>query len=125
MAYRKITVGETTYRYVIGKVNTKVVDLGLFLNADYGYPDGVSYPVSGVIPTPDQVYRYIVTPGIVREMILHKTEGKAPEPYRRECKKHNFVMTSVITDPFTSEIHEKYHRMGHCPECYLDARDEI
>lgn len=36
MSYRKITVNDKQYEYVVGKVNTKIVGIGVFKNSDIG-----------------------------------------------------------------------------------------
>lgn len=125
MSYRNITVEGTPYKYVIGRVMTKVRGLGVFDNSTYGIPNCVAQPKSGVVPTTAAVANYIVGPGQIRAMILQRVFGKAPAPYSWRCDKHDFVAMSVTTQPFAAEINGKYPLMADCPKCVRENADDI
>ncbi len=120
--YRKIEVDGKTYEYVVGKTTTKVKDVGLFKNSDYGVPFVFSMNFdSGVAPDPKDIEIVTVSAAGVKRMI----RGLPGKPYRHVCERHNFVATSQTYCRFDSEIHEKRTLVNNCGECVSDRADDI
>lgn len=101
MSYRKIKVNEKEYRYTIGRQFTKILDVGLFQNHEYGQPTDRDL--------------FIVTPYHVRTMILGK-----PAPKIFTCR-HGTVTQKLTYDPFDSEIYGKHTLVMKCKECQYDS----
>jgi len=121
MTYRNITVNGTTYKFVIGKKFTKVVDIGSIANSLLGKP----------IPGSD---KFLMGPSDVRRFILgngtvdpHFHDGphecvNADKDYRyHECSGE----VSLRANPFAAEIHEKLHYHYFCKACYEAIADDI
>jgi hypothetical protein len=76
MSYRKITVNDKQYEYVVGKQYTKIKNVGLFKNEDIGtkvfipqYCDCCGSPLSEIYSSHIDPTGLRVTPADVRRMI--------------------------------------------------------
>ena len=81
MSYRKIEVNGKSYEYVIGKTNTKIKDIGVFLNDRIG--EGIAYyeQCSCAAEGYENCYegdpqfllgnKGAVTPSVIRKLILN------------------------------------------------------
>jgi hypothetical protein len=101
MAYRKMKIDDKTYEYVIGKTFTKIKDVGLFENKEYGSP--LAFSNKGVVVSPKHVSNMIR--GIKERVQYH-------------CKEHNFTTDMLVSDPYSVEIHGKKILVKYCPQCY-------
>ncbi len=108
MSYRKITVNEKSYEYVIGKTHTKVKGFGLFVNAEVG--NFIAHPDSPIHSGPRS---YLVTPSTVAKII---GGDKVPTAYK--CKLHGITTDDVVADPQVLAATGKTRYIPHCPECY-------
>lgn len=119
MSYRKITVEDKTYEYVIGKKFTKVKlegkSFGLYSNDEYGNqvvkPWGYSDDKFNI--TND----FIVTPLNVKHMILGLTR---PSFETREGKTFYFMI-----NPFESEIFDRVQYIPYSRSVYDNLSDDI
>jgi hypothetical protein len=107
MSYRKITVDEKTYEYVIGKTHLKIKGFGLFENSKIG-----NFIVNG---GPRE--QYLVTPGTVAKVIRGDTL-----PTAHHCKTHSVTTDDVVADPYHLAVTGKTRHIPYCPECYKDQR---
>lgn len=73
MSYRKITVNDKQYEYVIGKVNTKIKGIGLFENKKIGDIESPRDDLGDSISDYDPNWRedavYAVKPSTIRRLI--------------------------------------------------------
>lgn len=83
MSYRKITVNDKQYQYVVGKVNTKIVDVGVFKNHEIGELDEIEgrcdccgEPLSQIYSSHINRTAWSVKPRNVAEVIKAHIFGK-------------------------------------------------
>lgn len=115
MSYRKITVNDTRYEYVIGRTNTRIRGLKpkeIFLNSEIG---------TRADPLAEKKFNnraplYQVTPAVIRALIL----GLNPQGMLHTCK-HGTATIRTAGDPYESEVNDQYVPMIDCPLC-LDER---
>lgn len=73
MSYRKITVNGKQYEFVVGKVNTKIKNVGVYENSKIGIlvdrNDDIGIPYSEWDPDWRLQAAYAVTPAVVRGLI--------------------------------------------------------
>lgn len=73
MSYRKITVNDKQYEFVVGKVNTKIKNVGVFENAKVGTlidrKDDIGIPYSEWDPDWRDYAAYAVTPSVIKGLI--------------------------------------------------------
>lgn len=111
MGYRKITVDNQVYEYVIGKHATKIKGLGVFQNVDFGS----TFPRPAVIGGGSGTF---VTPGMVSDLI----RGKKPRPLEQtqtpihECE-HGVSTPFTAAAPYDQEIYGEHHAMIACARC--------
>lgn len=114
MSYRKITVNNKTYEYVIGKSHIKIKDVGVFNKDNVGYNIFVG----------DKEHRMkrkeMITPYHIKQLILHGySSNKA-----YYCNNHEKYKKPTM-DPFCSEIYNKNVEERLCPKCYNISADDI
>ncbi len=117
MSYRKITVDDKQYEYVIGKTHTKIKGLGLYPNIELG--DTVKKP--GFIGGPDKTF---ITPGMIADVIRGKKPRSIHETKSMQRCRHTSTPYTVA-NPFDAEIYGKRVPMIACEECYEQAADDI
>lgn len=110
MSYRKITVNDKQYEYVIGKTNTKIKGVGLFLNSQVG---------SEVVDCGGNFIEYVVTLRIVATLI----KGSREKP-TFSCH-HGTVTDKLMVNPYDEEIYGKTLYIAACGECYNTLAGEI
>lgn len=107
-SYRNLTIGEKKYRYVIGKKFVKIR-----LGDD-----------SQLVPK-EQIgiaFGPVVTPGMIK---LYLVCGEKPHPkdFFDTCNCEGKKSLGYV--PFDAEIHDKYHQVYWCDECFEDSRMDI
>ena len=110
MSYRKITVADVVYEYVIGKTFIKI-------------RNGKQITLAKVADVGNRVVGskvYQVTPATVASIIR-----KEPLPRVFECKRHNVQTTELVTDPYEYEIKDRKTKMINCRQCIDEAADNI
>lgn len=112
MSYRKITVNDKRYEYVIGKTHTKIKDVGLFKNSEVGVP--LKKRVGDEVKT-----SFVVTPAIVADIIA----GKPIRPMHK-CH-HGTVTGKTMLDPFANEVYGQKVKIGKCHICHAELSDDI
>lgn len=105
MAYRKITVNEQVYEYIIGSSHIKIKNFGLFKVADVG---------NFIIGSNK---KYLVTPATVARII----KGE-PVPAAHHCREHGVTTDDVVADPYHQAVTGKIRYIPYCPECYKEQR---
>lgn len=121
MAYRKITVSGTEYKYVIGRTHLKI----------HGR-QAVLKEVAGVELAKDWV---VLTPGMIADYIQGKPKRTAEQEFP-PCtiwhKEHDEEYDPVIHDhtkfgyaPFDLEIYDKHRMVNWCKDCYAANADDI
>lgn len=108
MSYRKITVDDKQYEYVIGKKFLKVKGLGIFDVSLFG---------NKIISLKDT---YRVTPAIVARVIRGDLT-----PTVFHCDNHGVETTELVYAPYDQEIYGKFHHMMNCPECVYQNEMDI
>lgn len=120
MTYRIINVNGTTYKFVIGKKFTKVVDIGIITNNLLGRPIGSDRVLIG----PSDIRRFILGNGTVDP---HFHDG--PHECINANKKNRYYECEgeviLRADPFYAEIDEKYYYVYSCEACYKASADNI
>lgn len=127
MTYRNIMVDGQTYKYVIGKKFTKVVDVGHVLNADLGAPIGTPYNMMSEVwrakfsfEEYQKVARFMVRPADIRRYIL--AGGEADPRFHNGphvCSSCKQIKDDAVlrADPYDSEIYGKHHYAYTCDAC--------
>lgn len=112
MSYRKITVNDKRYEYVIGKTHTKIKDVGLFKNSEVGVP--LKKRVG------DELKRtFVVTPAIVADIIAGK-------PIRTMYKcDHGIVTSKTMLDVLSHDVYNETRYIGKCELCDKELAGEI
>jgi len=112
MSYRKITVNDKQYEYVIGKTHTKIKGKGLFKNSEVGVP--LKRRVG------DEVKEsFVVTPAIVADLIA----GKPIRPMHK-CY-HGTVTSKTMINPYDHEVYGERNTIGKCHLCHEALSDDI
>ena len=115
--YRKIEVNDVQYRWVSGKVETKVqrldssdkpIETMIFKNEEW------ATPVEGR-------RKFKIGPAEIKGMINGERYWKAGTV----CKKHGKPITALAAAPFDMEIYQKVHLMSNCPDCLDDNAQHI
>lgn len=111
MSYRKIKIKGEIYEYVIGKSVIKV-----------------KTPTGNKIFSKDDIFkgdfnRNIVTPGIVKDLILYGNL-QTPDKYFSTCKCKD-VPKHIGCLPFDAEIYEKLRYVYFCEDCFNDNAGDI
>lgn len=99
MSYRKITVDEKSYEYVIGRTHLKIKGFGLFEVAKIG----------NRIAGSD---KFVVSPGTVAKVIKGEP---LPTPYH--CKEHNYTTDELTHRTIQDEVKGRRMHVPNCPEC--------
>ena len=121
MTYRNITVNGTTYKFVIGKTHTKVVDVGVIANCLLGKPIWCS---DKFLMEPSDVRRFILGNGTVDPHFHdgpHECINANRENSYYECEGE----VRLRADPFDAEIYEKAVYSYRCELCFNERADDI
>ena len=117
MSYRNINVNGTTYKFVIGKTHTKVVDIGSIANSQLGRK---IYGTNRYLTAPSDVRRFILGNGTI-DPHFHDGPHKCVGSHRNECEGE----IRLRPDPFDSEIYEKLNYAYWCERCYDERSYDI
>lgn len=108
MSYRKITVDDKVYEYVVGKLDIKIKGVGIF---DIEQLFGENKDTSPVQP------RHI------ESLIRYRKLVDNPDR-KRYCGQHGLVQRKRC-DPYEAELFGRYVEKWYCDKCYGERQYDI
>lgn len=121
---RKLHIDGDEWSYQIGRTGVKLINpsgKGSFVN----FPDLLGWTPKQVKQAQDD-HVFAVTPSLVKQCL----RGQKPPPYERgklicQCCKKQDKTVHAGYNPFDAEIHQEYHYMIACEDCFDRIAEEI